>query len=163
MNEKKEGFSISRSPSNKKRYLCLNEKCGKSFSTAYNLRVHCRIHLGTYPRECHMEGCTRKFRWPSSLKSHLRSHAQKTRHRAPHSLGKETHSDVGEKSSFDGPPLIAWDSWSEDFLIPFEHGSESARQPRRTVSDSAVMPAAEETLTADTTNSNDMYFEGEPF
>mmetsp|Transcript_3286 Transcript_3286/g.10058 ORF Transcript_3286/g.10058 Transcript_3286/m.10058 type:complete len:360 (-) Transcript_3286:48-1127(-) len=54
------------------RYGC--EQCGKMFKYRYCVENHKRVHTGILLFKCDFAGCTRKFKWRSSLNSHRSTH-----------------------------------------------------------------------------------------
>lgn len=58
-----------------KPYPCPHKTCPKRFARIYNLNAHQRVHNKEMPYQCHI--CAKRFRWRSSLTSHVKFH-QKT-------------------------------------------------------------------------------------
>lgn len=52
-------------------------ECGKIFKRAHNLKIHGRLHSGATPYACPFAGCSKQFRWKSSIVSHMNWHRTK--------------------------------------------------------------------------------------
>ena len=62
-------------PASKRRFLCPEAGCGKSYTTQNHLRIHQRSHTGFKPYVCtYGQGCTKAFATNYSLKAHSRVH-----------------------------------------------------------------------------------------
>lgn len=67
-------------------------KCEKKFKYKYCVRNHMRVHTGEIPFMCMFPGCEMRFKWRSSLNSHIVAHQQRSR-------------AVGPKQDFDCPKV----------------------------------------------------------
>lgn len=58
----------------KKRYICYKCSPTREFKRAHNLKIHQRVHTGETPFSCVHAQCPKKFKWKSSIVSHLKWH-----------------------------------------------------------------------------------------
>lgn len=69
--------------------------CGKLFKRAHNLKIHGRLHSGDQPYLCPHIKCEKRFRWKSSIVSHLKWHKTKR--------GESLHKG---RYNFSIPPMV---------------------------------------------------------
>lgn len=53
---------------------CPYEDCDRVFRRKWNLKAHMRVHTGAMPYRCEEPGCSKSFKWSSSLQYHRRTH-----------------------------------------------------------------------------------------
>ncbi|KAI8836125.1 hypothetical protein BC829DRAFT_58548 [Chytridium lagenaria] len=58
----------------KKRYHCLHEGCGKTFTTSGHLARHKKLHAGIKSFHCPIEGCPSRFARKDNMLQHAKSH-----------------------------------------------------------------------------------------
>mmetsp|Transcript_2093 Transcript_2093/g.6247 ORF Transcript_2093/g.6247 Transcript_2093/m.6247 type:complete len:200 (+) Transcript_2093:215-814(+) len=74
MSKSQDAADESRMKKQKPILRCDVKGCGQECVNKYTLRAHLRLHTGEQPFECPEPGCTRRFRWRSSLRSHRMMH-----------------------------------------------------------------------------------------
>lgn len=57
-------------------FRCTHPGCGVVSRFRSYARTHARLHSSELPFECSVEGCSRRFKWASSLGYHKRRHAE---------------------------------------------------------------------------------------
>lgn len=59
-------------------FTCTAEGCGKAFLTRYSMKLHVRVHTKERPYKCESDGCRKSFKTLYRLKSHSRLHSGET-------------------------------------------------------------------------------------
>lgn len=105
-NAKKPGSSSNCHHSVPTKHMC--DICGKIFKRAHNLKIHGRIHSGDMPFVCSVENCQKKFRWKSSIVSHMKWHqsrnmrkSQEEMHCSPSARRKPSDGDTKSESNIE--------------------------------------------------------------
>ncbi|ORX47008.1 hypothetical protein DM01DRAFT_1386029, partial [Hesseltinella vesiculosa] len=73
-----------RPPSSKRRYLCQEPGCNKSFTTSGHLARHNRIHTGEKNFQCIYPGCPSRFSRQDNMMQHYRTHLSPKSKRHPY-------------------------------------------------------------------------------
>jgi hypothetical protein len=133
-------FSVSAPAQAKRRHeatarvhRCTFGDCGKLFARTYNLKAHLRVHTRELPYACRAPGCTKRFRWRSSLTSHARLHLQ-TR-----------TGDDADAGSIVALPFATLHSVNADRTMP-QHFSEGGARDSHTVASSRAKDTSPDTM-----------------
>ena len=86
-------------------FLCMHPGCGKAFPDNAHLRDHMFVHNRVKSVACTI--CHKKFARPSSLKSHLKLHANHNPSPAPSSSSSSSSAVTKAKIRIMPPPVVA--------------------------------------------------------
>ncbi|KAI0566384.1 hypothetical protein FGB62_9g212 [Gracilaria domingensis] len=110
------------------------------FSKRSNLKAHSRVHSGVLPYPCEFPGCTKRFRWKSSLKPHIKVHQQHSNLELENLAASSVSSATAS-----GTPLLSDPSVekhvinsSSSTLLPMSEGTLRPSSPRPQPSPTAI-------------------------